>query len=133
MQCVEIVFEAVFSTGNISHAARQLALSQPAVSNALTRLRDEHGAEALSGLLGRSSALALCSAIPGVWVSPDHRCIVWCKQLVLALSRALFDSIDPQTRQVPKLFKFVVVHLFQNIYTITAMITNTISFRSHQI
>ncbi|HEX7791439.1 MAG TPA: LysR family transcriptional regulator, partial [Afipia sp.] len=35
-----IVFEAVFSTGNISHAARQLALSQPAVSNALTRLRE---------------------------------------------------------------------------------------------
>jgi DNA-binding transcriptional LysR family regulator len=35
-----IVFEAVFSTGNISHAAKQLALSQPAVSNALTRLRE---------------------------------------------------------------------------------------------
>ncbi|KPG00038.1 LysR family transcriptional regulator [Rhodopseudomonas sp. AAP120] len=35
-----IVFDAVYSTGNISHAARQLALSQPAVSNALTRLRE---------------------------------------------------------------------------------------------
>ena len=35
-----IVFDAVFATGNISHAARQLALSQPAVSNALTRLRE---------------------------------------------------------------------------------------------
>ena len=30
---------------------------------------------------------------PGIWVSTDHRCIVWCKQLVLALKRALFDSI----------------------------------------
>ena len=40
------------------------------------------------------------TAVPGVWVSPDHRCIVWCKQLVLTLSRALFDSIDLQTRQV---------------------------------
>ncbi|WP_322517779.1 LysR family transcriptional regulator [Rhodopseudomonas palustris] len=35
-----IVFDAVYATGNISHAARQLALSQPAVSNALTRLRE---------------------------------------------------------------------------------------------
>jgi DNA-binding transcriptional LysR family regulator len=35
-----IVFDAVYATGNISHAANQLALSQPAVSNALTRLRE---------------------------------------------------------------------------------------------
>ncbi|MCG6203709.1 LysR family transcriptional regulator [Rhodopseudomonas sp. HC1] len=35
-----IVFDAVYATGNISHAARQLSLSQPAVSNALTRLRE---------------------------------------------------------------------------------------------
>jgi DNA-binding transcriptional LysR family regulator len=35
-----IVFDAVYATGNISHAARQLALTQPSVSNALTRLRE---------------------------------------------------------------------------------------------
>jgi DNA-binding transcriptional LysR family regulator len=35
-----VVFEAIYSTGNISHAAEQLAMSQPAVSNALARLRD---------------------------------------------------------------------------------------------
>jgi DNA-binding transcriptional LysR family regulator len=35
-----VVFEAVYSAGNISHAAGQLAMSQPAVSNALARLRD---------------------------------------------------------------------------------------------
>ena len=29
----------------------------------------------------------------GIWVSTDHRCIVWCKQLVMALKRALFDVI----------------------------------------
>lgn len=34
------VFEAIYSAGNISHAANHLAMSQPAVSNALTRLRD---------------------------------------------------------------------------------------------
>lgn len=35
-----VVFEAVYSAGNISHAARQLALTQPAVSNAIARLRE---------------------------------------------------------------------------------------------
>lgn len=35
-----IVFDAVYAAGNISHAARQLALSQPAVSNAMMRLRE---------------------------------------------------------------------------------------------
>jgi DNA-binding transcriptional LysR family regulator len=35
-----VVFEAVYSAGNISHAAARLASSQPAVSNALARLRD---------------------------------------------------------------------------------------------
>jgi DNA-binding transcriptional LysR family regulator len=34
-----VVFEAIYTAGNISHAADQLAMSQPAVSNALARLR----------------------------------------------------------------------------------------------
>eukprot|EP00094_Tigriopus_californicus_P008865 TCALIF_08546-PA protein Name:"Similar to PGAP1 GPI inositol-deacylase (Homo sapiens)" AED:0.00 eAED:0.00 QI:577/1/0.66/1/0.5/0.33/3/0/965 len=38
---------------------------------------------------------------PLVWVSTDHRCITWCKQLVLALNRALFDSVD-QTKQITR-------------------------------
>ena len=36
-----LVFEAIYLTGNISQAARILDLSQPAVSNALTRLRKQ--------------------------------------------------------------------------------------------
>jgi glycosylphosphatidylinositol deacylase len=36
----------------------------------------------------------ISTASPGTWVSTDHRCIAWCKQLVLALNRALFDSVD---------------------------------------
>jgi DNA-binding transcriptional LysR family regulator len=35
-----VVFEAIYSTGSISHAGKQLGLSQPAVSNALARLRE---------------------------------------------------------------------------------------------
>lgn len=36
-----LVFEAIFATGNISKAAKQLDLSQPAMSNALARLRKQ--------------------------------------------------------------------------------------------
>ena len=39
-------------------------------------------------------------AIPGSWVSADHKCIVWCKQVVLSITRALFDLVDPDTRQI---------------------------------
>ena len=35
-----VVFEAIYTTGNISHAAEKLAMSQPAVSNQLARLRE---------------------------------------------------------------------------------------------
>lgn len=35
-----IVFETVYSSGNISQAARRLGMSQPTISNALRRLRD---------------------------------------------------------------------------------------------
>lgn len=35
-----VVFDTVYATGNISHAARQLSLTQPAVSNAISRLRE---------------------------------------------------------------------------------------------
>ncbi|KAL7056240.1 hypothetical protein AAHC03_021000 [Spirometra sp. Aus1] len=37
------------------------------------------------------------SAISGVWLTCDHLCIMWCKQLVLALNRAFFDMVDPTT------------------------------------
>src|ERR1700712_4286342 len=35
-----VIFDAVYSVGNISNAARQLSLTQPAVSNAIARLRE---------------------------------------------------------------------------------------------
>lgn len=33
-------------------------------------------------------------AVPGVWTSTDHQCILWCKSLVKAIVRVLFDSAD---------------------------------------
>lgn len=38
-----VVFEAIYDSGSISHAAKQLNQSQPAISNALSRLR--HGVD----------------------------------------------------------------------------------------
>ena len=40
------------------------------------------------------------NAAASVWVSTDHQCIVWCKQVVLSLNRALFDMIGPITKQI---------------------------------
>ncbi|XP_044252309.1 GPI inositol-deacylase [Tribolium madens] len=38
--------------------------------------------------------------IPRSWLPADHVCILWCKQLILAINRALFDSVDPKTKQI---------------------------------
>lgn len=42
------------------------------------------------------------TAVSEVWMSVDHLCILWCKQLVLVLVRALFDSVDPHTLQISR-------------------------------
>ncbi|OTF75858.1 GPI inositol-deacylase-like protein [Euroglyphus maynei] len=39
----------------------------------------------------------LTTAIPDVWVSADHLCIVWCRQLMIKLNRMFFDLIDHDT------------------------------------
>ncbi|WP_430511491.1 LysR family transcriptional regulator [Pannonibacter phragmitetus] len=40
-----LVFEAIYKTGNISLAAKQLGVSQPTVSNAIARLRTQLGGQ----------------------------------------------------------------------------------------
>lgn len=42
--------------------------------------------------------------IPGAWVTADHLCIVWCKQVVVVVVRSLFDLIDPFTGKWMKNF-----------------------------
>ncbi|XP_065353841.1 GPI inositol-deacylase [Cloeon dipterum] len=51
-----------------------------------------------SGLTLQGNISTLSTAVPAVWVSADHLCILWCKQLVLSLARALFDSVDSKTK-----------------------------------
>lgn len=36
----------------------------------------------------------LSTSVPAVWKSTDHLSILWCKQLVVAVVRSLFDSVD---------------------------------------
>ena len=47
----------------------------------------------------------------------NHRCIVWCKQLTLALNRILFDLIDTESKQLSddkeKILKVFNYHLMQ--------------------
>ncbi|XP_048834813.1 GPI inositol-deacylase [Brienomyrus brachyistius] len=58
------------------------------------------GLTALPCPQGDPSKLSMVTtAVPRTWVSTDHLSIVWCKELVLATVRALFDLIDPDTRQ----------------------------------
>ncbi|XP_073503916.1 GPI inositol-deacylase isoform X2 [Phyllobates terribilis] len=59
------------------------------------------GLTVLPSLRTKNSALSVVStAIPRTWASTDHLSIVWCKELILATSRALFDLIDGDTRQI---------------------------------
>lgn len=39
-------------------------------------------------------------SMPFVWRSIDHRCMAWCLELMLVLNRALFDLVDPETKQI---------------------------------
>ncbi|PIK37439.1 hypothetical protein BSL78_25734, partial [Apostichopus japonicus] len=52
----------------------------------------------LNGIVLPSRRISSVSmSVPHVWLAADHQCIVWCKELVLATKRALFDMIDPKT------------------------------------
>lgn len=41
----------------------------------------------------------LSLTMPHVWRSIDHRCMAWCRELVMSIDRALFNLIHPDTDQ----------------------------------
>lgn len=45
-------------------------------------------------------AQAETTMIPGVWASADHLCILWCKQLVVALAEMLHATVSKKTHLV---------------------------------
>lgn len=47
-----------------------------------------------------SNVNLITTSISDVWLSTDHLCIVWCRQLIIKLSKLLFELIDPKTRTV---------------------------------
>lgn len=49
---------------------------------------------------GNFSINLVATNIAKCWVESNHVQILWCKQLVLALNRALFDSVDLSTKQI---------------------------------
>jgi glycosylphosphatidylinositol deacylase len=54
----------------------------------------------LEGIVPAANALSVVStSVPGVWVSTDHQCIVWCNQVVKVMSKCLFDLVDTQSKQ----------------------------------
>jgi glycosylphosphatidylinositol deacylase len=63
------------------------------------------------------------TAVPSVWLSTDHLCSVWCKELVLVTVRTLFDIVNLTTKQVSKNVqerKFIFhYHMIQVFHTIT--------------
>jgi len=44
----------------------------------------------------------LSTSVPVVWRSTDHLSILWCKQLIFAIVRSLFDSVD-HLKKPPKI------------------------------
>ncbi|XP_064071825.1 GPI inositol-deacylase isoform X2 [Vanessa tameamea] len=72
---------------------------------------------------------ALTTAIPGVWVTPDHVSMVWCKQLVMVVNRFLFSIIDPHTTQVTENNQKIAASARQYFETNRSMILNPFIIR----
>ncbi|XP_053209842.1 GPI inositol-deacylase-like isoform X2 [Panonychus citri] len=62
------------------------------VKSELTRLPD---------LLPASGDInLLTTAISDVWVSTDHQCIVWCRQLIVKLAKLIFELADSKAHRI---------------------------------
>ena len=55
----------------------------------------------VNGLVLRENSISVSSmSMPLVWATTDHNCHVWCKQLVMAITRAMFDCVDKYNKQL---------------------------------
>ncbi|KAK7502003.1 hypothetical protein BaRGS_00006755 [Batillaria attramentaria] len=58
------------------------------------------GLTTLGGILPEPRGISTTTmSVPLAWVSTDHLCSVWCRQMVLATVRALLDIVDRKTLQ----------------------------------
>jgi hypothetical protein len=68
------------------------------------------------------------TAIPTVWLSTDHLCSVWCKELMLVIVRTLFDIVNLTTKQVSanvqernSVFRYHMLQVFWNLYMLFSL------------
>ncbi|XP_056019251.1 GPI inositol-deacylase-like [Ostrea edulis] len=55
----------------------------------------------LKGIIDSARGISSSTiSMPKAWVSTDHLCAVWCKEVVMATVRAIFDIVDTSTNQV---------------------------------
>ncbi|KAH9519755.1 hypothetical protein Btru_070832 [Bulinus truncatus] len=60
-----------------------------------------YGLTVLDGIVTPDRAISVSTtAVPKAWVSTDHLCSVWCRQMVLLTKRAMFDIVDRKSLQV---------------------------------
>ena len=64
-------------------------------------VRDRQVRSGLTRLPSNAWRLSMVTtAVPNVWVTVDHHCLAWCRQMVINLNRALFQLIDLKTHQL---------------------------------
>uniref|UniRef100_T1JYQ1 GPI inositol-deacylase n=1 Tax=Tetranychus urticae TaxID=32264 RepID=T1JYQ1_TETUR len=42
----------------------------------------------------------LTTAVSDVWLSTDHQCIIWCRQLIVKLAKLIFDLADSKSHKI---------------------------------
>jgi glycosylphosphatidylinositol deacylase len=85
------------------------------------------------------------TSVPNTWITIDHqvvefvimlinKCIMWCNQIVKALSFALYDLIDPKTSQatlpLPQRIKAFSKHLKRFFQASTSLIVFIVNFHN---
>ncbi|KAK7002750.1 GPI inositol-deacylase [Biomphalaria glabrata] len=84
------------------HAATSLRhVTVVSTGGAYRDIQVRYGLTVLDGIVAPDRAVSVStSAVPKAWVSTDHLCSVWCRQMVLLTKRAMFDIIDGKKLQV---------------------------------
>ncbi|RWS06994.1 GPI inositol-deacylase-like protein [Dinothrombium tinctorium] len=99
------------------------------VKNELTQLH--------SPLIENGDLSLSTSMIPDVWLSTDHLCIVWCRQLIIKLTRLLFDLIPKDGHKITsnmelrkKIIRYHLLHRTRSKSYPTYFIPETIDIPS---
>ncbi|XP_022101843.1 GPI inositol-deacylase-like [Acanthaster planci] len=83
------------------HSSRLKDVTLLSVSGGHRDTMVRSGLTSLLGVVPSSRSLSVnAMSVPRVWLSTDHQCVVWCKELVLATNRALFQMVDSKTKQI---------------------------------